>query len=155
MTEVIVRPEMFQEIWVSELVGFDWRGGKVQIFGRGEAPHAYVATDDVAEATVRLALDDDQPRDVAFGGPEALTRKQVVERFEHAGRPMKVRRIPRAVLRGGSRALRRVNPTQASLMGMALNADLQTEPLPAQPLRDLGLDPRPVGAYIDELLRGG
>jgi uncharacterized protein YbjT (DUF2867 family) len=154
MTGVVVRPEMFQEVWISHRVGFDWRAGKVQIFGRGNAPHAYVATDDVAEATVRLALDYTDARDVAFGGPEALTRRQVVERFQRAGHPISARHVPRSVMRAGSIALRRIRPIQASLMAMALNADRQTEALSAGPLRDLGIDPRPVGAYIDELARG-
>jgi len=38
-------------------------------------------------------------------------------------------------------------------MAMALNADRQTRPLSAEPLRELGIEPRPVGAYIDELVR--
>lgn len=155
MREVIVRPEMFQEIWLSSAVGFDWAGGKVQIFGKGEAPNAYVALDDAAEATVRLAFDDDPPREVTFGGPEALTRKQVADRFEQAtGRPIKRRHIPRAILRAGSVALRRVKPTQASLMALALDADLQEEPLSPEPLRKLGIEPRPVGVYIDEIAAG-
>jgi uncharacterized protein YbjT (DUF2867 family) len=155
MREVIVRPEMFQEIWLSSAVGFDWAGGKVQIFGKGEAPHGYVAADDVADATLRLALDPDPPRELAFGGPEALTRKQVADRFEQAtGRPIKRRHVPRAMLRGGSLALRRLRPVQASLMAVALDADLQEEPLSPEPLRRLGIEPRPVGAYIDELAAG-
>jgi NADH dehydrogenase len=153
MTPVVVRPEMFQEVWLSELVGFDWRAGKVRILGRGTAPHAYVATDDVAEATVRLALDREGPSDVAFGGPEALTRREVVERFERAGRTLSTRHVPRAAMRAGSIALRRFKPIPASLMAMALDADRQTQPLSAEPLRDLGIDPRPVGAYIDALAR--
>jgi uncharacterized protein YbjT (DUF2867 family) len=152
MTAVIVRPDMFQEIWISELVGFDWRAGKVQIFGRGTAPHAYVATDDVAEATVRLALDTSGAQDVAFGGPEALTRRELVERFQRAGVPISTRHVPRAAMRLGSVALRRLRPIQASLMAMALDADSQTEPLPAEPLRALGIEPRPVGDYIAELV---
>jgi NADH dehydrogenase len=155
MREVIVRPDLFQEIWLSDAVQFDWAAGKVQIFGRGESPHGYVAVDDVAEATTHLALHDDPPREVAFGGPEALTRKEAVARFERAlGRPIKRRHIPRAMLRGGSLALRRVKPVQASLMAMALDADVNPRPLPAEPLRELGIEPRPVGAYIDELARG-
>jgi len=154
MRGVIVRPEMFQEIWLSKVVGLDWDSGRVQIFGKGETPNAYVAIDDVAEATVRLALHDDPPRDVAFGGPEALTRKQIVDRFEQAsGRRMKRRHVPRAVLRGGSVALRRIKPVQASLMALSLEADTQAAPSTAEPLRELGIDPRPASAYIDELAR--
>ena len=155
LREVIVQPEMFQEVWLSEAVQLDWRNGKATVFGRGETPHAYVAVDDVAEATVRLALADDPPRVVAFGGSEALTRNEVVRRFERAGRPMKVRRVPRSALRAGAAALSRVNPVLASLLGMAWAADLQPAPLPAKPLRDLGIEPRAVGDYIDDIARAG
>jgi uncharacterized protein YbjT (DUF2867 family) len=152
--EVILRPEMFQEIWLSKAVGFDWESGKVQVFGRGDTASAYVAIDDVAEAAVRLALADDPPRLVDFGGPEALTRKQIVRRFEAAtGQPIKRRHVPRPMLRAGSMVLGRVKPVQASLMALALHADRNAEPPSAQPLRDLGIEPRPVGAYIDELAR--
>jgi uncharacterized protein YbjT (DUF2867 family) len=154
MHEVVVRPDLFQEIWLSKLVQFDWASGKVLIFGKGEAPHAYISVADVADTTVRLAVHENPPREVAFGGPEALTRKQVVERFEGAmGRRIKRRHVPRLMLRAGSVALRRVRPVNASLMAMALDADERPQPLPAQPLRDLGIDPRPVGIYIDELVR--
>jgi uncharacterized protein YbjT (DUF2867 family) len=156
MREVILQPEMFQEVWLSEKVQLDWRNGKATIFGRGEAPHAYVAVDDVAEATVRAALADDPPRRLTFGGPEALTRNEVVRRFERAtGRPIRVRRVPRWVLRAGSVALRRANPTQASLMGLAYAADVQGEPSSAAPLRELGIEPRAAGDYIDEIAGAG
>ena len=155
MREVIVRPEMFHEIWLTSVVGLDWEAGKAQIFGKGETPNAYVAVDDVAEATVRLALADDPPRELVAGGPEALTRKQVVERFERAtGRPIKRRHIPRAMLRVGSAALRRLKPVQASLMALALEADLQEQPVPSGPLRGLGIEPRPASAYIDQVAAG-
>jgi NADH dehydrogenase len=152
--EVVVRPDLFQEIWLSKLVQFDWANGKVLIFGKGEAPHGYIALADVAEAAVRLALHENPPVELAIGGPEALTRKQIVERFESAmGRQIKRRHVPRLVLRAGSVALRRVQPVRASLMGMALDADEHPQPLSPEPLRDLGIDPRPVGIYIDELVR--
>ena len=155
MRGVIVKPELFSEIWISKAVGFDWEEGKAQIFGRGETPNAYVAIDDVAEAVARLALDDDPPRDVAFGGPDPLTRKQVVRLVEQAtGRSIKVRHVPRPMLRMGSVALRRLKPVQASLMALALHAD--TEPSSsAQALHDLGIEPRTVGSYIEELGRRG
>ena len=35
MRETIVRPEMFQEVWLTELVQFDWKAGKLTIFGKG------------------------------------------------------------------------------------------------------------------------
>jgi NADH dehydrogenase len=156
MREVILRPEMFQEIWLSEIVQLDWRKGKATIFGRGETPHAYVAVDDVAETSVRTALAGDPPHLVEFGGPDCLTRNDVVRRFERAtGRPIKVRRIPRFVLRAGCAALGRISPVQASVMGMAWAADVQKQPATPDALLALGIEPRPTGAYIDEVAGGG
>ena len=84
LREVILRPDQFQEVWLSPVAQFDWRARKVVIFGKGETPVRYVAVDDVAAATVRLAVMDEPPRLVEFGGPDALTRKQAVEVFERA-----------------------------------------------------------------------
>lgn len=155
MREVILRPEMFQEIWLSALVQLDWRNSKATIFGRGETPHAYVAVDDVAEATVRTAFADDPPQVIEFGGPDPLTRKEVVRSFEQAlQRELKVRRVPRPVLRAGCAALQRVAPVQASVMGMAWAADVQDQPASATPLRAMGIEPRSTAAYIDDVARG-
>jgi NADH dehydrogenase len=151
-----VRPEMFQEVWLGPLVKLDWSSGKALVFGRGETPHAYVAVDDVAEAAVRVALADDPPAFIEFGGPEALSRHDVIRRFEElSGRSMKVRHIPRAVLRTGSRLLERVDPVQASLMGMAHAADVQTATLSADALHQLGIEPRPASAYIERIAQAG
>ena len=68
--EVVLRPDQFQEIWLSPLAQFDWPARKVTMFGRGETPTRYVATDDVATALVRLVLAGDPPRLVEFGGPD-------------------------------------------------------------------------------------
>lgn len=153
LRSVIVAPDMFQEIWLSKAVQFDWQSGKVVVFGRGEAKHAYVAVDDVAEAVVRLSLVADPSARVDFGGPEALTRNEAVRRFEAAtARTIKARHVPRAVLRLGSATLARLNPVQASLMAMAYAADTDPMRTSPEPLRLLGVEPRPAGAYIDELV---
>ena len=155
MREVVLRPEMFQEIWLSELVKLDWRNAKATIFGRGDTRNAYVAVDDAAEATVRTALADDPPQLVEFGGPDPLTRKEVVSRFEQSlQRPMKVRHVPRPVLRAGCAALQRLAPVQASVMGMAWAADVQKVPASPAALHALGIEPRPTTTYIDSLGRG-
>lgn len=156
MRTTVIRPEMFQEVWLGPLVKLDWASGKALVFGRGETPHAYVAVDDVAEAAVRLALADDPPALIELGGPEALSRRDVIRRFEElSGRSMTVRHVPRGVLRTGSRVLARVNPIQASLLGMAYAADVQTRTLSAEPLRQLGIEPRPASAYIEQIARAG
>jgi nucleoside-diphosphate-sugar epimerase len=72
----------------------------VIVFGRGETPVRYVASDDVVEAVVHYALADDPPRVVEFGGPDRLTRNQAVDVFEEViGEPIRRRHVPRAALR--------------------------------------------------------
>lgn len=152
MREVVVRSDMFQEVWLSALVQFDWRAGKVTVFGKGDAKHRYVAIDDVAEAIVRLVEADDPPRLIEFGGPEALTRREVADAFERElGRPIKRNHVPRAALAIGSVVLRPVKPVLASVMGQALAADRHDSRDTDEPLRQLGIDPRPVSAYIRDV----
>jgi uncharacterized protein YbjT (DUF2867 family) len=146
--EVIVRPDQYQEIWLSPLAQFDWPGRKVVVFGKGETPTRYVATDDVAEAVARLTLAEDPPRLVEFGGPESLTCRHAVEVFERAlGEPIRRRHVPRAMLRVGARAMRRFRPAMASVMASALSADLYAATWDDQPLLALGIAPRSVADY--------
>jgi uncharacterized protein YbjT (DUF2867 family) len=69
LQSVIVRPEAFQEIWLSPEAQLDWHAGRLVIFGRGEAKMPYVAIDDVAEAVVTLTTADRPPSELTFGGP--------------------------------------------------------------------------------------
>ena len=149
MRSVVVRPDMFQELWLAPLTGIDAAAGKATIYGRGEAAHRYVAIDDVAAFCAHLAVTPDPPSVVEFGGPEPLTRMQVVAAFESAtGRTLKVRHVPRVVLAAASRALRRPKPALASLMGMSLHSDLHPSTGDDAPLRAAGIEPRPATAFI-------
>jgi uncharacterized protein YbjT (DUF2867 family) len=148
MQHTIVRPDGFQELWLSPITQFDWARGRVIVFGRGDARTRYVAMDDVAEAIVHWALADDAPAMVEFGGPEPLTRHQAVAVFEAAtGRNIRTPHIPRPALRAGMRLLRRARPELASVMGLSLFADLMDASWTDAPLRELGIEPRSVTAY--------
>ncbi|HEX6022298.1 MAG TPA: NAD(P)H-binding protein [Solirubrobacter sp.] len=148
LREVVLRPDQFQEVWLSPTAQFDWPARKVVIFGKGETAVRYVGADDVAALAVRLALADDPPRLVEFGGPDAISRKRAVEIFERAlGEPFRRRHVPRAAMRIGAVALRRPKPALASIMGAALAADLHAPTWDAAPLTDLGIQPRSVEAY--------
>jgi len=152
MREVIVRPDAFQEPWLSAERLFDWRSGTVTIFGTGEGRAAYVGMDDVAEVLVRLATIQDPPRMAEFGGPEAMSRNELVAVCERAlGRPIRRRRVPRWVLRVGSTGLRHVHPGLASVLGMGLYNDLRRATPDDRVLRELGIQARPVSAYVREL----
>jgi uncharacterized protein YbjT (DUF2867 family) len=154
MRPVVVCPDMFQEVWLSPAVQFDWSAGKVTIFGKGQTIAAYVAVDDVAEAVVRLAEASDPAEVVPLGGPEAISREEAVQAFARAtGRSIAVRHVPRAMLRVGSTVMRRFRPAMASVMGMALATDLADSGLGPEAFHELGINPRPVSAYIAEVAR--
>jgi len=152
MREVIVRPDAYQEQWLAPERRFDWRGGVVTIFGTGEGRAAYVAMEDVAEAVVRLAVHQDPPRLVELGGPETMSRNELVAAFEQRlGRPIRRQRMPGLVMRALSVALRPVRPGLASVLGMSIRADARRSAPDDHVLRELGIDPRPISDYIDEL----
>ena len=152
LREVVVRPAAFQEVVLSPAAGLDWDNGKLTIFGRGEAPVRYVAVDDVAAAVACLALAEDSPRRVDFGGPEALSRNEVASLIELAARrPMRRRRVPRPVLAAGSRILKRLTPELATVMGLSLMMD-DGAGWDEWPLRELGIEPRPASAYIAQIV---
>lgn len=154
MQAVIVRPGVFQEVWLSPAAGFDWPRRRVTIYGHGDKPITYVATDDVAEAIARLTLHDDPPRIVEFGGPEASTPNEAVRAFEQAlGEPIRCRHVPRTVLRVGARLLAPIRPSVASLLGLALATDLAGLVPGAEPLTALGIRPRGVSTYIENLVQ--
>ena len=153
-TRSIVRPDAYQEPWLSAERGFDWRSGRVTIFGRGDGQAAYVGMDDVAEAVVRLATMPDPPRLVEFGGPESMTRNELVAAFEKAlGMPLRRRQrsaSPDAArVRGPS-----TDPPRARLGPRAWACPStcgQWRPTTGV-LRDLGIRARPVSAYIRDLV---
>jgi|tagenome__1003787_1003787.scaffolds.fasta_scaffold20988520_1 uncharacterized protein YbjT (DUF2867 family) len=149
MGSVIVRPAAFQEVWLGKDTGIDAAKRRAVIFGRGRSPANYIAVDDVAEACVRLALTDDPPSVIELGGPEELTRHQVVNAFERAyGVTFRRFSVPRPMLAVGYRALRRLQPATASVMGMSLSMDVDGLTVDAAPLRQLGIEPRTVTEAI-------
>ena len=149
---VLVQPGPFQETWTSPAVGIWPDKRRAVVFGRGRSPWSDVAVDDVAEACVRLATMADPPEVIQLGGPEELTRHQVLDAFERAyGGRFRRFSVPRVVLRLGARALRRWRPELASLFGMALVRDLEGERVSPEPLRRLGIEPRPTSERITQM----
>lgn len=156
MRSVVVRPGMFQEVWLSEMVGLDWRKGRATIFGKGHTPHGYVAVDDVAAAVVHGLEAADPPGVMEFEGPERLSRVEVVEAYERAlGREISRRHVPRAALYIGSRVLRRHRPVMSSVMQQTLYIDSHASVVDDTVLRSLGIEPRPASAFIEESAAAG
>ncbi|SFU09846.1 Nucleoside-diphosphate-sugar epimerase [Geodermatophilus amargosae] len=145
---IIVRPAAFQETWLGPAAGIRPDKRRAVILGRGRNPVPYVAQDDVAEACIRLATMQDPPGAVDFGGPEALTRHEVVDIFEKiTGDRFRRIVVPRPVLAAGARALRRRQPELATGLGIAVSMDVSSYPGPGA-LRALGIQPRSASAYI-------
>ena len=154
MPSVIVRPAAFQEVWLSPAVGIQPDRRRAIIYGRGRTPWPYVALDDAAGAGVRLALADDPPVAVDFGGPERLTRHEVVDAFERViGARFRRVTVPRPVLAAGCRLLRTAKPEVASVMGLALTSDEEESRLTDRPLRELGIEPRSTTETIERMAR--
>lgn len=154
MRELIVRPEPFQEIWVSPVAKLDWDAGRLTILGRGDCPTGYVAVDDVADAVVRLALAADPPRVVELAGPEKMTRNELADLIEEvAGRPMQRRHLSPALLRAASRLLAPVRPAVASLLALGLLLDSRESGDDAA-FAQLGIAPRPVSDYVRQAVPG-
>jgi uncharacterized protein YbjT (DUF2867 family) len=150
---VLVRPAAFQETWLGPESGIRPEKRLAVIYGRGRTPVPYVAEDDVAEACVRLATMDDPPEALDLGGPEALTRHEVVDAFERElGVRMRRVAVPRRVLAFGARALRRRRPELASALGFALYRDVGEEG-GVEGMRALGIEPRPASAHVAALAR--
>ena len=153
LRSVIVRPAAFQEVWLGPGTGVRPDRRQAVIYGRGRTPVSYVAEDDVAEVCVRLATMDDPPGSLDFGGPESLTRHEVVDAFERAlGAGFRRIVVPRPVLALGARLLRRSRPELASGLGIALSMDEGPDP-GAEPLEAFGIEGRPASAYIATLVR--
>lgn len=148
LRSVLVRPDMFQEVWLGPPM-YDARAGTALIGGRGQTSHRYVAIDNVAALCAHLAIAADPPEVVEFGGPEELTQMQVIAAFEEAmGKTFKVRHLPRKVLWVANRVLAPVKPDMALGMGLQLFFDTQASTWDDQPLRDAGVDPRPATEFI-------
>ena len=145
LSGAILRPSAFMEIWAGLLGDPVLAGKTVHVFGRGENPVPFVASDDVARVAVSLATGTERPgvERVELGGPEALTALDVVAVFSRlAGRDTRIRHVPRGVLRGGSAVLRAFAPNPARLMAAALWMDTH----------DQRIDPAPVTGRFGRLI---
>ena len=123
---------------MSPVTGIDAAKRRAVIFGRGRTPASYIAVDDVAEACVALTLADDPPGEVELSNGEQLTRREVVDAFERAYGTGSDGSRCHARCGDGAHLMRRVNPAMASVLGMALNMDVNGLQADAEPLRRLG-----------------
>jgi NADH dehydrogenase len=101
MAYTVLQASLFMEVWLSPRLGFDPANGKVRIYGSGESPISWVAYRDVARAAA-MAVSNRAARNmvVEFGGPDALSPREVVRIFEAAGAgSITIETVPEAALR--------------------------------------------------------
>lgn len=153
MRWTILQPSVFMDVWLSSLLGWDFKAARATIFGAGTAPISWVSVSDVAEHAVR-SIDDPRlaNRDLPLGGPEALSPNQVVKIFEEvAGRRYTVKHIPRAMLSLLAPAVALFNEGVAS--GMSLGAQTALGDVIDSPLqRELALPLTTVQEYATRVV---
>lgn len=112
--------------------------GRAAVVGDGSARTNPVHEADVADACLR-ALDDGAPQSVAIGGPDVLTRREIVLLAqEAAGRRSPVRSISPSLARAASAPLRLLNPRLHALLEFGVDVSLVDVVAPAQGRRRLG-----------------
>jgi uncharacterized protein YbjT (DUF2867 family) len=86
MTYTILQASFFMEVWLTPMLGFDYAGGRVRIYGDGSKRVSWVSYKDVARIAA-AALDQPAARNATLevGGPEALNPQELVRLFEAAG----------------------------------------------------------------------
>ena len=118
------------------------------------APLSWICIADVADY-VHAAIDDERVANVELplGGPETLSTRQVVKVFEQvSGRPYKVRRVPRPVLRAMAPIAAMFDEGVGS--GMSLGAQTAAGDVIDSPLqRELDLPLTSVRDYAARVLR--
>lgn len=150
----VIRPTAFMETWSALMGAMAAKKGSVTVFGRGDNPINFVSADDVAVLAAR-AIIDPQLAGLALdvGGPEDLTLNDVARRIliSHH-RPVRIRHIPRPVLRGMSAVLRPVRPQLAALPAFGVLMDTTTMTLQHDTARERV--PDIPSTTLDSLLAG-
>ena len=131
-TYTIIRPSFFMEVWLSPMLGFDPAGGRVRIYGTGDAPISMISVADVAAyiaGCVKNPAVENQV--IELGGPEPTTYNAVTEMFEKAlGRTIAREYVPEQALEAQfSSATDPMDKTFAALMlGIARGDSIDVRP---------------------------
>ena len=131
----IVRPTAFLELW-TEIIGDPIkRTGRTTVFGRGDNPINFVSVDTVAAQVVE-ALGDSTSRGsvVDASGPRDLTFNQLASEIaKRAGRDVKIRHVPRPMLRASRAILLPIRPDVAGMIEAGIVMDTADMRAPAMP----------------------
>lgn len=106
----VVRPTGFFSAITSAFLPMARRGRMFDI-GSGRARTNPICERDLAEIVVEVALGGTGPRDVSVGGPEVMSRREILERIASvAGYKSKITSIPLALAKLDAALLRLVHP---------------------------------------------
>jgi len=93
------------------------RRGRMFDMGNGQARTNPISERDLAEIVVDVALGGDGPRDVAAGGPEVMTRREMLERIAAAAhRRAKITALPIWLMRANAAVLGALHPRMGQFM---------------------------------------
>jgi uncharacterized protein YbjT (DUF2867 family) len=106
----VVRPTGFFSAITSAFLPMAKRGRMFDV-GDGRARTNPISEHDLAEIVVDIALGGDGPRDVSVGGPEVMSRREMLERVaESAGYRAKITGVPLVLCKLNAALLRAVHP---------------------------------------------
>ncbi|MBT2567310.1 NmrA family NAD(P)-binding protein [Arthrobacter sp. ISL-85] len=155
MRAVVVLSDGLQEVQLSRAARFDLAAGKAAVIGKGDTPRRLVSTGDIAALLAAVALEPDPPARIEVGGPEPLTKKEIIGiAGELAHRPLKVQRMPRLVARLATLVLKRRNDAMASALGVGLSSDIEEATWDDKALRQRGINPKSVTEFLKEQAQG-
>lgn len=116
----VVRPTGFFSAITSAFLPMARRGRMFDV-GSGRARTNPICERDLAEIIVDVALGGDGPRDVSVGGPEVMSRREMIERIASAaGYQAKVTAVPIAVAKLNAALLRLLHPRMGQFMQFAV-----------------------------------
>lgn len=117
----IIEASMFMEVWLGPHLGFDARGARARIFGKGDRKISWVSYHDVAALAVAAAQSPAGENQVlAIGGPESLTPLEVVRVFEErGGKKFAVDFVPEEALAEAKAKAR--SPVEETFAGLQLS----------------------------------
>lgn len=148
----ILRPTHLLDTWAPMLARPLASKSRAMLIGRGSNPVFWVAGDDIAAAAARrAAATGDDVRTLDLGGPEALTMRQLNERFEQAlgVQAKRTTAMPPAALRLASGLLKPFNEVLARQMQLGLLIDSQPQAINSQASwEDMGVTPSTVTEWL-------
>ena len=94
------------------------RRGRMFDMGAGQARTNPISEHDLADIVVDVGVGGDGPRDVAAGGPEVMTRREMLERIAAAAvhKPVKIVGLPIWLMRANAAVLRGLHPRMGQFM---------------------------------------